>query len=108
MTALVVLTAVFAYLVGYFMLGWHLARRDLPNAWGRARIEWSSDPYIKGSVQAQTICMALFWAILIPVRAMRAKLGAAVDAGDPRERERDLARREREIARLERELGIRS
>lgn len=106
MIALLVIAAVIAYLSGYFALGWHLAKRDLSNAWSRARAEWRVDSTIRESVREQTFFMVLFWPFMCPIRAARARFIAAVHAGDPRERERELARREAEIARMERELGI--
>ena len=106
MTAFIVISAVLAYLAGYFWIGWRLAKRDLPNAWRRARDRWTVGSLVQDSVREQTFCTVLFWPFVSPIRGMNARFRAVVDAGDPRERERELARREAEIARMEHELGI--
>jgi hypothetical protein len=105
-TALWTILGIAAYLAIYHTLGWHLARRDLPNAWRRARTDWHSGEVIKESVRAQTMCMILLWPVLAPARSLWGRFAQTVDATDPRERERKLAEREKRIAQLERQLGI--
>lgn len=98
----VVLTAI----VAYFTIGWVLAKRDLPHAWERARDTYCMDDTVRSSVKEQTVCLTLFWPVLIPARKISRRLTVVVTYGDPAELKRQLEEREQHIARLERELGI--
>jgi hypothetical protein len=104
MDALAVLLIVLSGVAVYLAAGWRIAVRCLPRAWANARDEWGTsqgcEDLIRGSVKEQTIAMFLFWPVYLSVRAVSARLGRVIDAGDP---ERLKAR----IAELERELGYR-
>lgn len=103
MDALIALAGVAAYLA----VGWRMAVRGLPVAWANARREWHLEATIRGSVKAQTICMLLFWPVFLTVRAVSARLGTVIDAGDPVRLKAQVAERDARIAEMERELGIR-
>lgn len=92
MTGVFVLTCITAYLAGYFTVGWRLARRDLPNAWRRARREWASESSIRDSVRWQTICTTLWWPLILPTRAVRDQLDQVAAAGDPEALKQELER----------------
>lgn len=106
MTALIIVGIVVASLVAYLGVGWALAKRDLVNAWARARRDWYSKNSIRASVKTQTVAFTLLWPFVAPIRAFSTRLESVVTRGDPAELRRQLADRERHIANLERELGI--
>lgn len=106
MTAVIVGGIVFASVVVYFGIGWILAKRDLLNAWERARQIWGDSSIVRDSVKEQLVFLVLFWPVLAPIRAFSSQLNDLITQGDPAELRRQLAKREQHIARLERELGI--
>jgi hypothetical protein len=100
MDALAVLLIALTGVSVYLATGWTIARRRIPRAWANARSTWTAEASIRSSVKEQTFCVFLFWPVYLSVSAVSARLGSAIDAGDP---ERLKAR----IAELERELGYR-
>ena len=106
MTALIVVGIVIASLAIYLGIGWGLAKRDLANAWRRARRDWHFEGTVRDSVKTQTVAFTLLWPFVAPVRVFSTRLESVVTRGDPAELRRQLAERERYITNLERELGI--
>jgi hypothetical protein len=106
-TGWIIAACVVAYLVAYFWVGWALARRDLPNAWQRARKEYAGLEYsTRSSVMEQTVAMALFWPLAIPIRRAHGFVTNAVEQGDPKVQAAKIAEQQAYIRQLERELGI--
>lgn len=106
MTVLFVLVIVFGSIFGYLAVGWYLAKKDMPNAWRRARGRWTVPSLVRGSVKEQTVYMTLFWPVLGPTRLLASHLDSAISNRDPAELQRQLKERAQYIAKLERELGI--
>lgn len=116
MGALTIVAIVLSSVLLYLMIGWKLAKRDLPNAWVRARKRWN-EYMARDSVKWQTAAMVMGWPILGLIRYLIKIFSEAITEYDPQEAERKAKEREREqqeaieegkatIARLERELGV--
>lgn len=91
----------------YFVIGFGLAKRDLPYAWDRARDQWSSVSSQVGFVKAAMLLMFFFWPIKIPVHLVNNFLGNAAVGADPKERERQLKERQRELEMQEHDAKVR-
>jgi hypothetical protein len=110
MTALLIVVGGVAYLTAYFAIGWHLAKRDLPSQWERARLAYSPKRYgqdfsekrAREIVTSGTLVTLFWWPFRLPyirVANMAARF-------DPQRIEADRVEQEKRIAELERELQI--
>lgn len=124
MEALYIIVCVLGGLAAYGFVGWKFAVTDMPNAWTRARKQWTSRDLVESSVRAQSIFMVLFWPVLAPIRVFAMALNKTMRETDPKVlRERlkaqevqarlneatqrmEIFKRDQEIDRLERELKV--
>jgi hypothetical protein len=104
--AIAIFAASIAYLCAYLTVGWKLAMRDIPNARRRAEAAWHHSDIVRTSVKEQTVCMVLFWPLLLPWRRMNTKFGHVIDNHDPSAINEQIRERDQRIAELERELGL--
>lgn len=121
MIALLVLASLILYLV----IGFLVARWQLPVTWARVRKEGSGsflgaeaqDRLYRDELQAKVrhhmVVNALIWPWVLPVSLITSNLNKVVDRGDPvrqakrlAEQDRRLAENKRRIRELEQELGI--
>jgi hypothetical protein len=98
MTALIVLASI----VAYFVVGYLLAVRDMPDLWARARKSWSTEDTQRSSVHMASAMTFLFW----PFRWPFVLLFNTADRVDPQRLQEEVEERDRKIADLERQLRI--
>ena len=126
----VVALLIVAGLVLYLVIGFLVARWQLPVTWARVRKE---DPYylegrpelqdhmhrdeLQAQVRHRTIVNVFIWPWVLPASLSTSAMNKVVDSGDPvrvakllaeqlAERDRRLAERDRRIRELEQEAGI--
>lgn len=97
--------------VAYCVVGWYLARQELPRAWELAWLEhegskhywekWRLD-FVKGRL-AVTF---LFWPVVTPGRILSRRINDSLKESDPAEIKKKMVEQQRYIERLERELGM--
>lgn len=81
----------------YGLIGWIVARRDLPAAIAGARDRWTYDDIVTDSAMWRFVLMWAFWPGVVPVVVGARLVRAEVERSDP-------VRLQRRIDELEREL----
>lgn len=94
--------------VGYLLVGWLAAKRDMPRLWSKTRDFWSNDnSTVRTEVIFLSLCTLVFWPVRLPFLLVWHAIGQAVDKQDPVRWAEIVAEQKARIAELERELDIR-
>jgi hypothetical protein len=107
MIAVLWILGISAYLVAYFAIGGFFAKRLASTFWAEARARYKTGSIVKDDAIDRFVICFLFWPIYLLATGLVSWSTQALEEGDPKRQEQEIAAARLRIEELERELGIR-